>query len=186
MSANQQTFERINTELLIPYARNSRTHSPEQVQQVANSIREFGFTNPVLIDGDNGLIAGHGRVMAAQSLGLEQVPCIRLAYLTEAQKRAYIIADNQLALNSGWDEAMLKAELQDLQKIDFDLDLLGFDDDFLSNIMDISEETQAKPQTGIDYQEHYAIVVTCESCSHQEDVYNKLVEMGFVCKLLVN
>jgi len=87
MNSTQQTLEHINTALLVPYARNSRTHSPEQVQQIAKSINEFGFTNPVLIDGDNGIIAGHGRVMAAQSLGLEQVPCIRIAYLTEAQKR---------------------------------------------------------------------------------------------------
>ena len=136
MSNTQQTLEHINTALLVPYARNSRTHSPEQVQQVANSIKEFGFTNPVLIDADNGIIAGHGRVMAAQSLGLEQVPCLRLAHLTEAQKRAYIIADNQLALNSGWDEAMLRAELQDLQAIEFDMNLLGFEDNFLSDMLE--------------------------------------------------
>lgn len=136
MTSSQQTLEHISTDLLIPYARNSRTHSDDQISQVANSIREFGFTNPVLIDGDNGIIAGHGRVMAAQSLGLKQVPCIRLAYLTDAQKRAYIIADNQLALNSGWDEAMLKAELHDLQAIEFDMTLLGFDVDFLDDMLE--------------------------------------------------
>jgi DNA modification methylase len=136
MSDIPQALEHINTELLIPYARNSRTHSLEQIQQIANSIREFGFTNPVLIDSDNGIIAGHGRVMAAQNLALSKVPCLRLAYLTEAQKRAYIIADNQLALNSGWDEAMLKAELQDLQAIEFDLDLLGFDVEFLEDMLE--------------------------------------------------
>lgn len=136
MSNTQQTLEHIDTALLVPYARNSRTHSPEQVQQVANSIKEFGFTNPVLIDANNGIIAGHGRVMAAQSLGLEQVPCIRLAYLTDAQKRAYIITDNQLALNSGWDEAMLKAELHDLQAIEFDMSLMGFDVEFLEDMLE--------------------------------------------------
>lgn len=136
MNPSQQKLEHISTALLIPYARNSRTHSPEQVKQVANSIKEFGFTNPVLIDGDNGIIAGHGRVMAAQFLELEQVPCIRLAYLSEAQKRAYIIADNQLALNSGWDEDMLRAELHDLQAIEFDMDLLGFDVEFLEDMLE--------------------------------------------------
>jgi ParB-like chromosome segregation protein Spo0J len=114
-------------EKLIPYARNSRTHSDQQVAQVAASIREFGFTNPVLIDAEDGIIAGHGRVMAARKLGLAEVPCIRLGHLTETQKRAYIIADNKLALNSGWDEEMLGLELADLREADFDLDLVGFD-----------------------------------------------------------
>jgi ParB-like chromosome segregation protein Spo0J len=114
-------------EKLIPYARNSRTHSDQQIAQVAASIREFGFTNPVLIDSEDGIIAGHGRVMAARKLGLAEVPCIRLGHLTETQKRAYIIADNKLALNSGWDEEMLGLELADLREADFDLDLIGFD-----------------------------------------------------------
>lgn len=112
---------------LIPYARNSRTHSDEQIAQVAASIREFGFTNPVLIDAEDGIIAGHGRVMAARKLNMTDVPCIRLGHLTETQKRAYIIADNKLALNSGWDEEMLGLELSDLREADFDLDLIGFD-----------------------------------------------------------
>jgi ParB-like chromosome segregation protein Spo0J len=114
-------IEQIPTADLIPYARNTRTHSPEQVAQIAGSIREFGFTNPVLIDGDNGIIAGHGRVMAASKLGLAKVPCIRLAHLTDTQKRAYIIADNKLALNAGWDEEMLALELGELADLDFDI-----------------------------------------------------------------
>lgn len=120
---------------LIPYANNSRTHSDEQVNQVASSIKEFGFTNPVLIDDQGGIIAGHGRVMAAKKLGLESVPCIELVGLTEAQKKAYVIADNKLALNSGWDEEMLRIELNCLQDLDFDLDLLGFDDSELESIL---------------------------------------------------
>ena len=120
-------IESIKLDKLIPYARNSRTHSDQQVAQVAASIREFGFTNPVLIDSEDGIIAGHGRVMAARKLGLAEVPCIRLGHLTETQKRAYIIADNKLALNSGWDEEMLGLELADLREADFDLDLVGFD-----------------------------------------------------------
>ena len=114
---------------LIPYARNARTHSDAQVGQIAASIREFGFTNPVLIDADDGIIAGHGRVMAAQKLKLAEVPCIRLAHLTEAQKRAYILADNKLALNAGWDDELLKIELGELAELDFDLSLTGFDVD---------------------------------------------------------
>ena len=120
-------IEHIALEALIPYARNSRTHSEAQVAQIAGSIREFGFTNPVLIDGAGGIIAGHGRVMAARKIGLEQVPCIRLDYLTEAQRRAYVIADNKLAMNAGWDDEMLRLELLDLQDAGFDLDLTGFD-----------------------------------------------------------
>lgn len=120
---------------LLPYARNSRTHSEEQVAQIAGSIKEFGFTNPVLIDADGGIIAGHGRVMAARKLGLQQVPTIALLGLTEAQKRAYIIADNRLPLNAGWDADMLQVELSDLSAQGFDLDLLGFTADELADLL---------------------------------------------------
>jgi len=130
-------IEQIATEKLIPYARNSRTHSEAQVAQIAGSIREFGFTNPVLIDGQDGIIAGHGRVMAARALGLAEVPCIRLGHLTDAQKRAYIIADNKLALNAGWDDELLAIELRDLDALGYDLDLTGFDDDEISKLLDL-------------------------------------------------
>lgn len=111
---------------LIPYARNARTHTEAQVVQIASSIREFGFTNPILIDEENGIIAGHGRVLAAQKLGMADVPCIPLSHLTKAQKRAYMIADNKLALNAGWDEELLKLEFLDLESLGFDLELSGF------------------------------------------------------------
>ncbi|WP_298218129.1 site-specific DNA-methyltransferase [Halothiobacillus sp.] len=127
-------IELIKTGLLIPYARNSRTHDDAQVSQIAASIKEFGFTNPVLIDADNGIIAGHGRVLAAQKLSLEFVPCIRLAHLSENQKRAYIIADNKLALNAGWDDEMLRLELAELEEDGFDLDLTGFSLDEISDL----------------------------------------------------
>jgi DNA modification methylase len=127
--------ESIQTADLIPYARNSRTHDEAQVAQIAGSIREFGFTNPVLIDGANGIIAGHGRVMAAGKLGLKEVPCIRLGHLTETQKRAYIIADNKLALNAGWDAELLKLELQELKLEGVDLGLIGFSNSELDEIM---------------------------------------------------
>ena len=128
-------IEHLALDALIPYARNARTHSDEQTAQIAGSIREFGFTNPVLIDGEGGIIAGHGRVMAARKLGLADVPCIRLAHLTEAQKRAYIIADNKLALNAGWDEEMLRIELADLREMEFEIDVLGFEAEELSRLM---------------------------------------------------
>ena len=138
-------IEQIPTADLIPYARNTRTHSPEQVAQIAGSIREFGFTNPVLIDAENGIIAGHGRVMAAGKLGLAKVPCIRLAHLTDTQKRAYIIADNKLALNAGWDEEMLALELGELGDLDFDLSLIGFDEAELGDIMAETTEGETDP-----------------------------------------
>ena len=122
-------------ERLIPYARNARTHTDEQVAQIAASIREFGWTNPVLIDGERGIIAGHGRVLAARKLGMTEVPTIQLSHMNEAQRRAYVIADNQLALNSGWDNNLLKLELGDLSEAGFDLDLLGFDEKFLDGLL---------------------------------------------------
>jgi site-specific DNA-methyltransferase (adenine-specific) len=120
---------------LIPYAKNSRTHSPEQVGQIAASIKEFGFRNPILVDGV-GIIAGHGRLMAAQKLGLDQVPTIDCSDMTESQKKAYIIADNKLALNAGWDTAMLSIEMKDLEDEGFDLSLLGFDDKELNALLE--------------------------------------------------
>jgi DNA modification methylase len=128
-------IENVSIDKLVPYARNSRTHSDAQVAQIAASIKEFGFTNPVLIDGDGGIIAGHGRVMAAKSMKLESVPCIRLGHLSEAQKKAYVIADNKLALNAGWNDQMLGLELADLQGLGFDLELTGFSKDELASIM---------------------------------------------------
>ena len=135
-----QIIEKSVTDL-IPYVNNSRTHSDVQVAQVAASIKEFGFTNPILIDEKGSIIAGHGRLMAARKLGLESVPTILLDGLTEAQKKAYVIADNQLALNAGWDLDLLKVEMENLQELDFDLDLLGFDDEFMEGLLE-PEETE--------------------------------------------
>ncbi|CAB4183999.1 COG0863 DNA modification methylase [uncultured Caudovirales phage] len=122
------------TEDLIPYARNSRTHSAEQVAQIAASIREFGWTNPILIDGENGIIAGHGRVLAAHKLGEMEVPTIELSHMNENQKRAYIIADNKLALNAGWDNEILALEISDLKDAGYDLGLIGFSFDELNEL----------------------------------------------------
>jgi DNA modification methylase len=129
-------IEQVPVEKLIPYVNNSRTHSEEQVAQIAASIREFGFNNPVLIDKDDTIIAGHGRIQAARKLGLAEVPCVRLEHLTETQRKAYIIADNRLALNAGWNEELLTIELNDLLADGFALDILGFDSDELKSLLD--------------------------------------------------
>ena len=130
---------------LVPYARNSRTHSDAQVAQIAASIREFGWTNPVLIDGSDGIIAGHGRLLAARKLGLTEVPCIVLDHLSETQKRALIIADNKLALNAGWDNEMLGLELQDLADENFDMGLVGFTEDELAALVAVKTEGLTDP-----------------------------------------
>ena len=132
---------------LRPYERNARTHSVEQVAQIAASIVEFGFTNPILVDSSDGIIAGHGRLSAAQELGLKTVPVVVLDHLSERQRKAYILADNQLALNAGWDTDLLRGELQDLAEQDFDLTLIGFSDDELADLLPDIEEL---PPEGAD------------------------------------
>lgn len=134
----QIEYKNIND--LIPYINNTRTHSEEQVNQIASSIKEFGFTNPVLIDEQGGVIAGHGRIMGAKKLNILEVPTIVLSNLSESQKKAYIIADNKIALNAGWDEELLKIELQELNDLDFDLSLTGFSDEELAELINIEDE----------------------------------------------
>lgn len=132
---------------LIPYARNSRTHNEEQIAQIMASIKEFGFTNPILIGGDNVIIAGHGRLLAAQRLGLKEVPIIRLPDLTETQRKALVIADNKIAMNAGWDEEMLALEMKELEENDFNLDILGFSEDELKELENFGEpQTEAKSE----------------------------------------
>lgn len=131
-------YKTVKVANLVPYARNSRTHSAEQVAQIAASIREFGFTNPLLIDERGGIIAGHGRLLAAQKLGFDEVPAITLQWLSDAQKKAYVIADNKLALNAGWDDEMLRVEFMELQEMGFDLELTGFSLDEIQG-MDFDE-----------------------------------------------
>lgn len=135
-------IEQIEVSKLIPYAKNSRTHDDAQVAQIAASIKEFGWTNPILVDGDKGIIAGHGRLMAARKLGMDKVPVIELKDMTEAQKKAYVIADNKLALNAGWDNDFLTLELKDLQDEGFDLSLTGFDDKELDALLNVIEGTE--------------------------------------------
>ena len=127
--------ERRRTATLVPYARNARTHSDAQVAQIAASVREWGWTVPVLVDEEGTIIAGHGRVLAAQSLGLDEVPVMVASGWTDAQRQAYVLADNRLALNAGWDTELLKLELADLKAADFDLALMGFGEDELADML---------------------------------------------------
>ena len=141
---------------LIPYARNARTHSEEQIAQIAASIREFGWTNPILTDGDNGVIAGHGRLAAARKLELTEVPVIELGHLSPEQKKAYILADNRIAENAGWDEELLKLELAELQAAEYDLDLMGFSDEEIDKLLNGDEQSygltdeDAVPETPVE------------------------------------
>lgn len=130
-----ERFEKVNIDKLVPYARNARTHSKEQILQLRSSLREFGFVNPVIVDKDYNVIAGHGRILAAKEEGISEIPCVFAEHLTEAQRRAYILADNRLALNAGWDVEMLSVEIADLQAADFDVSLLGFDDAELNKLL---------------------------------------------------
>jgi DNA modification methylase len=134
--------EYLSLDAILPYIRNARTHSPEQISSIASSIREFGWTNPVLIDDDLNIIAGHGRLLAARKLGMQEVPCIKLSGLTKAQKKALVIADNKLALNAGWDESLLSLEIEDLKLEDFDISLLGFADDELKELLALNNGTK--------------------------------------------
>lgn len=148
-------------ESLVPFARNPRAHSEEQIAQIAASIREFGFTNPILPDGENGIIAGHGRLSAARKLGLETVPCIELGHLTEKQKRAYLIADNKIAQNSLWNEEFLRLELTELKELGANLELIGF------NPMEIADITLGKDVDFKEYDKSAADdveLITCPEC----------------------
>ena len=161
-------IEQIATAELIPYARNARTHSPAQVAGIAGSIREFGFNNPVLIDKDNGIIAGHGRVLAAQQLGLETVPCLRLRHLTKTQRKAYILADNRLAELSQWDTEMLALEIADLRLDDVDLELLGFDEDALVDLLgQVETDTDTSPDEFKEMDEDIDTDHECPKCGYR-------------------
>ena len=155
---------------LVPYARNSRTHSPQQVDKIAASIREFGFLNPIIVDGRNGIVAGHGRVMAAQKLGLSELPVIDASHLSEAQKRAYVIADNRLALDAGWDNEMLKIELQDLEADGFDLSITGFEIGELTALFDDPNFAAGTEDDQGKLDELSPKIVQCPHCNQEFDV----------------
>lgn len=154
---------------LIPYVNNSRTHSDEQVAQIAASIKEFGWTNPILVDGTNGIIAGHGRLLAARKLGYTEVPTIELSDLTETQKKAYIIADNRLALNAGWDNEMLTIELNELLADGFALEMLGFDTDELQKLLNVPDFEPATQDDQSKLDELEPKWIACPHCGKEFD-----------------
>ena len=159
-------IEHVAVESMIPYARNSRTHSYEQVAQIAASIKEFGWTNPILVDGENGIIAGHGRLLAARKLKMTQVPVIQLDGMTETQKKAYIIADNKLALNAGWDEQLLSLELRDLNLDDYKMELLGFDANELNLAMGLGADFMPGTEDDQGRLDEKSPII-CPSCGHE-------------------
>lgn len=174
-------YENVAIEKLKPYEKNARTHSPEQVDKIAKSIEQFGFINPVLIDGDYGIIAGHGRVMGAKQVGMTEVPCIFVEDLTDTQKRAYILADNKLALDAGWDDEILKAELNFLKEVNFDIALTGFDMDeidlnatdieFKEDDFDVEAELPAEPKAKLgDIYQLGRHRIMCGSSTNPHDV----------------
>lgn len=169
-----------SVEALIPYAANSRTHSDAQVAQIAASIKEFGWTNPILIDGDNTIIAGHGRLLAARKLGMEKVPAIRIGHLSKAQQRALVIADNKLGLNAGWDYDLLKIELKELDDLKFDLTLTGFDIGELSNLFDDPVIEEKEIPENMENQ----LLLSFQDEATLQQWYEKAEEAGVECKIL--
>lgn len=139
-------MQMVALEKLVPYVNNARTHSPAQIGKLRASIREYGFINPVIIDDKYGIIAGHGRVVAAQEEGLKEVPCVLVDYLTEVQKKAYILADNRMAMDAGWDEELLRLEIEELQGMDFDVSLTGFRDDEISDLFSFKDDGPDDPE----------------------------------------
>ena len=177
----------VSIDKLIPYVNNARTHSPEQINKLRSSLREFGFVNPVIIDKEFNIIAGHGRIMAARAEGIKEVPCVLADYLTEAQKKAYILADNRMAMDAGWDEEMLKVELEALEGESFDLSLTGFDEKELSDLFkeehDVEDDdydltTALEKASFVERGDRWVVgrhVLYCGDATNPEDV-NKLMQ----------
>jgi len=164
----------------IPYAKNPRTHSPEQIDKIARSIQAFGFTNPILVDENDGILAGHGRLREAQQLGLPQVPVIPLTGLSEDQKKLYVIADNRIALDAGWDEELLASELAELATDDVDLSLSGFDEEELEAILSGSDGEAPDGMKPTDPK--LGVFVTCTSLKHQKKCLTLLAGYGYECR----
>lgn len=165
---------------LKPYGNNSRTHSQDQVNQIVSSIQAFGFTNPILISDDNMIIAGHGRFLAAEILDMEKVPCLKLSGLSDDERRAYVIADNKLADQAGWDKDLLKLELGSLERAEFELGLLGFTEAELEKLMAVDEDGigEAPPPDP----DELAVIVSCSDEAEQQAAYDLLAAHGFSCR----
>lgn len=200
---HKMKIEYLRTADLVPFAQNARTHSERQVVQIGASIKEFGFNNPVLIDEANGIIAGHGRVLAAEDIGMDEVPCIRLSHLSERQRRAYVLADNKLALASGWDFEKLAEELSYLVESDFSLDLTGFDEQEIDALLKVDRSILppefTEPETIV--QEHkrkakadkpkpetkrWAVRVEAGNKSMARDIFRDMTDKGFKCLIVEN
>lgn len=176
-------IKEIEIEKLIPYAKNSRTHSDEQVAQIAASIREFGWTNPILIDGEIGIIAGHGRLAAARKLGLKKIPVIELSHLSPTQKKALIIADNKVALNAGWDNELLALEFEELKLEGFDLELLGFNKNEIDKLFENNIDDDQIKELSDDGNRNLLLIETITETELQK-LFDEMKERGFECKIM--
>ena len=186
-------YIKINIDKINPYEKNARTHGNKQLEQIMNSIKAYGFTNPLLIDENNNLIAGHGRLEAVKQLNrvdfknnpLMELPAIIIEGLSEADKKALIIADNQIALNAGWDYEILSEELNELADINYDLDLLAFDniDELLSYDLDNIDEN-VKELKEVEINQKYDLLIKCKNENELEKAYNENIERGYECKVL--
>jgi ParB-like chromosome segregation protein Spo0J len=173
MSKHTERLEIVAIDKLKPYENNARTHSPEQIDKLRASLREFGFVNPILIDSDYGIIAGHGRLMAAQAEGMTEVPCVFVEHLTDAQKRAYILADNRLAELAGWNIELLQMELLDLE-VNFDMSDFGFE---------IEPPSENKERIEANYDENISVLVKCEDEAQAQTLFDRLTGEGYVCQV---
>ena len=191
MSKDYQ-YTKINIDEIKPYERNARIHSSKQIKQIMEAIKAFGFTNPLLIDDENNLIAGHGRLEAVKQLNIidfkdkpiKELPAIIITGLSEADKKALIIADNKIAENASWDYDLLQAEFQELEAINYDLDLMGFDnlDEILGADIDVEQETKEIKEVEIN--QKYELLIKCKDEKELEKVYNENIEKGYECKVL--
>ncbi len=165
---------------IIPYERNNKIHSPEQINHIANSIAEFGFNQPIVIDENNIVLVGHGRLLAAQKMGLDEVPTICIVDLTEAQKKAYRIIDNKVSADAPWDFEAVQSEIAALTEMDFDMS--EFMDGFTSPVADAADPNLSDP--GFNYQEQFAVIVVCKTPAEQQEVFENLQGQGLECKLV--
>ena len=176
--------ERRKVKDLVPYAKNARVHSEEQIEQIAHAIEQWGWTVPCLVDEKGGLIAGHGRVLAAKQLGLDEVPVVVARGWSKAQKRAYVLADNKLTENGGWDDDLLKVEIGSLQGEGFDLTLTGFSIDEIGELLDETEDgIEAAPDS--KYKEQFGVIVICRDEAHQQEVFESLAGSGYEVRVVV-
>jgi len=177
--------ERRKVKDLVPYAKNARTHSEEQIEQIAHAIEQWGWTVPCLVDEKGGLIAGHGRVLAAKQLGLDEVPVVVARGWSAAQKRAYVLADNKLTENGGWDDDLLKVEIGELQGEGFDLTLTGFSMDEIGGLLGETASDGIEDAPDSKYKEQFGVIVICRDEAHQQEVFESLAGSGYEVRVVV-